>query len=307
MGFVANTIGDVIGDAAGAMTKTNQYNVQTPEITRQDFSGDINYQRQLQQASVEKQNQVYQQQQALAGALAQQAAGGGPNPAMAQYQQNVNNAGAQSAGLIASQKGISPALAARMAAQQQSGAMQGAAAQGAQLQAQQQLAAQQALQNQQLAMQQGSLGQGNQALTGQNIFQGAQANQNNAINTGSLGAQGLAAGITNQNTQAQNTAAQGIMQGISGGIAAAAGKPAAAYSGGEITSMGAALKAGGQVPGRAQVTGDSPQNDTVHALLSPGEIVIPRSLVDDPEKAKKFIQHIKGKKSYGDVLKARKK
>lgn len=35
---------------------------------------------------------------------------------------------------------------------------------------------------------------------------------------------------------------------------------------------------GGPVPGQAQVPGDSPENDTVKAHLSPGEIVVPRTL-----------------------------
>jgi uncharacterized spore protein YtfJ len=43
---------------------------------------------------------------------------------------------------------------------------------------------------------------------------------------------------------------------------------------------------GGRVPGRAGVFGDSLANDTVPALLSPGEAVIPRSLMSDPAVAK---------------------
>lgn len=39
-------------------------------------------------------------------------------------------------------------------------------------------------------------------------------------------------------------------------------------------------KNGGHVPGQANVPGDSPKNDTVKAMLSPGELVIPRSLAD---------------------------
>ncbi len=41
------------------------------------------------------------------------------------------------------------------------------------------------------------------------------------------------------------------------------------------------MKSGGHVPGQAQVPGDSPQNDTVHARLSPGEFVVPRSVVQN--------------------------
>jgi hypothetical protein len=53
-----------------------------------------------------------------------------------------------------------------------------------------------------------------------------------------------------------------------------------------------AMKNGGKVPGKAQVAGDSPQNDTVAAKLSPGEIVIPRSHAQDPEKAAAFARAV---------------
>lgn len=46
---------------------------------------------------------------------------------------------------------------------------------------------------------------------------------------------------------------------------------------------------GGQVPGRARVPGNSMQNDKVHALLSPGEVVVPRTMAQDPNRAKQFV------------------
>jgi hypothetical protein len=52
-------------------------------------------------------------------------------------------------------------------------------------------------------------------------------------------------------------------------------------------------KAGGPVDGKAKVKGDSPKNDTVKAMLSPGEIVLPRSVAQDPnapDKAREFVQ-----------------
>lgn len=403
MGFVIDNLkgsgetshpGEILNRYGDQFTAKNKYGASVPNIDYQNFENDIDYQRKLQEAAVAKQNEVYSQQQALAGMLSQQAAGSGPNPAMAQYQQNVNQAGAQAAGLISSQKGISPALAARMAAQQQSGAMQGAAASGAEMQAKQQLAAQQALMNQQASMQQGANAQGTQALSGQNVFQNAQAAQNTAVTGGSLGAQNINAGVAGQNAQNQNATNQGLMnaagsvasmfamsdkrvkkdvedfdsrsfleaikahkfkykdqarhgEGQQVGVMAQdvekeapqmvvdtpegkmldfnkSGGPILASladinerlekmesgknmaNGGKV-SLGSALKAGGKVPGKAKKSGDHPANDTVHAMLSPGEIVIPRSLVDDPERAKKFIEQIKGRKSYGDVLKAKKK
>lgn len=38
---------------------------------------------------------------------------------------------------------------------------------------------------------------------------------------------------------------------------------------------------GGQVPGQAQVPGDHPANDTVPTLLSPGEVVVPRTVAQN--------------------------
>lgn len=42
-------------------------------------------------------------------------------------------------------------------------------------------------------------------------------------------------------------------------------------------------ESGGEVPGEAEVSGDSPRNDKVPALLSPGEVVLPRSVARNPQ------------------------
>lgn len=73
-----------------------------------------------------------------------------------------------------------------------------------------------------------------------------------------------------------------------------------------------AAKSGGKVPGKANVSGDSKENDVVPTLLSPGEIVVPRSKAKDPEMAKEFIEALKKSKEkkegggagYSKVLKA---
>lgn len=49
---------------------------------------------------------------------------------------------------------------------------------------------------------------------------------------------------------------------------------------------------GAVVPGRAEVPGDSQKNDKVHAMLSPGEIVVPRTIAPHPEAVKRFVQHL---------------
>lgn len=63
--------------------------------------------------------------------------------------------------------------------------------------------------------------------------------------------------------------------------------------------VGSALKAGGHVPGKAGFAGDDQRNDTVHAMLSPGEVVIPRSVMnsnDPSEGAKRFVAALQAKK-----------
>jgi hypothetical protein len=56
--------------------------------------------------------------------------------------------------------------------------------------------------------------------------------------------------------------------------------------GGQVPDAGPAsvmsMRSGGMVPGRAPVTGDSPRNDIVPAALSPGEVVLPRTVAQHP-------------------------
>lgn len=72
------------------------------------------------------------------------------------------------------------------------------------------------------------------------------------------------------------------------------------------------MATGGPIPGQAEVRGDSEKNDVVPALLSPGEVVLPRSVTQSAnpaQKAAEFIAHLQKKtpvKSYGQVLEAKK-
>ena len=84
----------------------------------------------------------------------------------------------------------------------------------------------------------------------------------------------------------------GGLIGTGGEIAAAGMTPAAgAYEGGEIHDF---LK-GGSVPGRPHVDGNSPKNDTVPAMLSPGEIVLPRTIAKNPQpdRVMEFLNRIR--------------
>lgn len=154
-------------------------------------------------------NQAFGNESNLATALQGEMTGAGPNPAMLEAQQMNENAIKSNAGTVASMKGISPALAQRMAAQNAATMQQGAANQGAITQANQQLAVQNAL---------GNLygSQANQSMGQQSTLQNALAAYNNA----NVGMQSNL-NNTNQATSAQNAATNagligGAMQGVSG-------------------------------------------------------------------------------------------
>lgn len=205
---------------------------------------------------------VLARQQGLEDMLTGQANGTGPNPAQSQFQQNVNQNIAQEAGSIGSVKGLNPALAAKMAAENAGQQGQAAAGQAATLQAQQQIAAEQALGAQQAAEgqtigNQGSLygaagslygGAGQTAATGgalandmgtqgANIFStgaNAQGNQNNAVNTGSLGSQGLDAGVAAGNANRTAITQAGLLNGAGGAVG---GLLSSMAGGGEVSDQ----------------------------------------------------------------------
>lgn len=107
---------------------------------------------------------------------------------------------------------------------------------------------------------------------------------------------------------------QGLSKmGGSGGGAGGSSGDAPSGAGRQMPDMFAS--GGAQVPGKAKVKGNSPKNDVVPALLSPGEDVLPRSVTQGPnapEKAAEFVRHLqerdgkkKSKGGYGDVADAK--
>lgn len=61
---------------------------------------------------------------------------------------------------------------------------------------------------------------------------------------------------------------------------------------------GVMMKAGG-VPGQAEHAGDNYANDKVPAMLSPGEVVVPRSVIaDGPKAAAHFVEQASKDKNY---------
>lgn len=114
---------------------------------------------------------------------------------------------------------------------------------------------------------------------------------------------GLGAGDINQ-AGAAAAAAQGAREAkasqeataranniaLVGGIAQAV--PLVGQGIGSLFTSGPSYSDGGRVPGRPRTFGDNEKNDTVPAMLSPGEIVVPRSRASDPEAAAKFARMV---------------
>lgn len=309
----------------------NNFQAQAPNIAMQNQLPRIANNQAAQQAT-------YNNQYNLAQTLLGQSQGQGPNPAQAQLAQNTaNNVNTQGA-LMASQRGASanPALMARQAAMQGANIQQNSVGQAATLQAQQQLSAQQNLMQQQQNMQ-------NAALQSESIGQGAMAAQNTAVTAGQLGAQGLNQRTAAENAQGTRGLTNTILGGASSLLGLSSGGMVPNYDLGGIMhydappipgidnsasldsskdsfktgqgfgkGIGKFLNAskGGKIKGKAEVEGNSEENDKVPALVSPGEIVLPRSVTMAPDMEKKaieFLRHLKsGKKDYGSVMEARK-
>jgi len=276
--IAAPAIGGMLGQS-GAFGSRNTFNPASAPLNTQQFAGAI-------KSSQDVSNRNFQNEQALAEALQAQTRGQGPSLAQSQLQQATNRNIAQNAGLIASQKGINPALATRAIAQNAAMTGQEMAGQSGLLRSQEQLGAQQ-----QLGGVLGTLG--GQSLEQQQLFQSANAAQNQAL-----------LGQTNQQNQLNAARAQ---QGAEYGQKILGG---AISGGGAAAGKMFGLSDGGEVPGEAKFGGDDPKNDTVDAKLSPDEIVLPRTVTkskDAGDKAKEFVEHIKGQASkkelsYGDVL-----
>jgi hypothetical protein len=423
--FITNPISSVVGGIEDVFGARNKFNATAPANTFQATEAPIDrtsYSQAIQDylAAAGPNGANAAGQNALIGQLQTAANGGGPNPALEQLRETTNANAARTAGAIASQRGINPALAARMAMDAGANANQTAAGQAATLAAQQQIAARsqlaQALQAQAGLNLSGLTGTGN-LQNGQNtgIIQnslGTQGlNQATAAQNANLklGAQQINAGVAAQNANTGAGLLGGIMQGLGAAVAPKAahggeitledaltkkyaaggdisipyvaipdysgpqysrgeaallaggsavgrwvgrpvpdsseafafspdvtaqpigsptvapwegarpllttGVPFAAH-GGEFARAVAArglhdFRVGGPVPGRPMVDSDSERNDVVPAMVSPGEVVLPRSVAQAPDAAQRaaeFVAAIKARREpegYGRVLAGR--
>lgn len=102
------------------------------------------------------------------------------------------------------------------------------------------------------------------------------------------------AGVSEQQAN-QATAAGQQQAGLIGGLIGGASQVGAAAATPTQSAPAAAYMVaseGGNVPGEAEVPGDSLKNDRVKAMLSPGEVVVPRSIAHDPDRVKQFVSHL---------------
>jgi hypothetical protein len=229
-----------------------------------------------------------EEQRRLAEALRAQAEGRAPSLAAMQYARALEASQAAAASQLASARGMSPAAAQRLLLTQQAAARTAAAGQSAQLRLQEQQMAQAGLANVLTQRRQqsllggqvaGSLGQ----QAGQLGYQQQQMEQQRLTGEAEL---------KRQEEAAAEGAITGLVGSLSGGLIKGASKPGGGFT----------FAKGGEIKGRSRFNGDTRSNDTVPALLSPGEIVLPRSVAqsdDAPEKSKKFVEAIKSRKKTG--------
>ena len=95
----------------------------------------------------------------------------------------------------------------------------------------------------------------------------------------------------------------GLMDKIKGAFGSSSSSAGASQMGGTgYQSVAGVFDAGGPVPGKAKVKGNSLKNDTVPILASAGEIVLPRSvtMAENPgDAAKQFVMNLHSKNKAG--------
>lgn len=268
----------------------------------------------------------------LAAMLKQQAQGGGPNLANQQLARaTAQNVGSQAA-LMAGQRGASanPALIARQAAMQGANIQQQAAGQSAENVLAQQLAAQSQLGG--VLGTQGSLANQNYgitqgAITGNNQIGANIAGQNAQMNQGLIGGiagagsklLGLADGgeiqpqqpmqsnwansfVSMMKPQQQNIPIQNVVPNPGMEQAQQSMRKAFHFAQGgmALPFMPMDLKQGGEVKARAPEEkaikpGNNYANDKIPAMVSEGEVVLPREIAmspDAPAKAAQFMSQV---------------
>jgi murein DD-endopeptidase MepM/ murein hydrolase activator NlpD len=265
----------------------------------------------------ERGTDIYGQQQSLADILRDRAAGvGGPSLAQMQLAQTTAQQQRDLAGnLSAMGRSVNPAVALEALLQRNAQARQMSAGEGAMLRAKEQMEAQKAYADQLASM------RGSETTGYQNIgsLQGAQdaraieiqeAQKARDLKVAEANAKAVATaqGIALDREKSQNELAGSGLKAATAGLTAAQGGmirrryadggEVCAADGGKISGAKKKMYADGGTVKAAMghlAKMDSEKNDTVPAMLSPGEIVIPRSVVNSPDPVKasgKFVEAI---------------
>ncbi len=249
---------------------------------------------------------------------------GGPSPAQLQMQQGLGVANQNANAQAAAARGVSPALAAKMASDQQAGNQRSV------------------LQNSGILGAQESLASGNTlaGLYGSQRQSAGAADQLGASVQQAQGdrlIKGVGMGLQGAGMMAHGGEVSGelIKFGDGGGDSGSpimamlksksAGAPAMARGGKVpiVVSPGEKILSPAEssrvaqgdkgplskkdIPGKAKVDGDSLENDNVPVKAEAGSTVIPRTANEDKDKAQEFVAKLKGKdsarpKSYGEML-----
>lgn len=253
------------------------------------------------------------QQRALAAQLQAASQGQGPNPAQNMLNQATGQNVANQAALMAGQRGANanPGLIARQAGMQGANIQQQAIGQGATMGAQQQLAARQQL----AGVNQSTLGaiQGQQGLSANILNEAAKRNSEQNIADSAaqaqmygniVGAMGKAAmlsaggSVEQPNLEGpQSLIGQQLIGMHKGGKVPVMLSPGEQYLSPSKARGVAKGKehplSGRMIKGKAQVKGDSLKNDTVPDTLEEGGVVIPRSVMQSSDPAKKAAAFVK--------------
>ena len=234
------------------------------------------------------------QQMALMAQLQAQAAGQGPSLAQNQLQRatDQNMQQAMSMGLSSQAQGMNPGSALRAASRARASIQGQSAMDSADLRAKEQFAAQSQLGALLGGMRGQDLGQAG-GVAGAGLDQQAQAEAIHRRNNPGLAPliSGVAQGV--QSFAGMGSKPQGLTQQPQGSTGLMPQTQNPQYGNQTVNSTYGTrgYSAGGPV--------DSPRNDTVPALLSPGEIVLPRSVAmaeDSPEKAAQFVAAIRARR-----------
>lgn len=258
-----------------------------------------------------------------------QAQGGGVNPAQLEFQKNLDSTNAQQIGAINSVRGISPALQAEMIARGATGLrMQGA--RDAAIMRANQILASQGLASQALsATRSGDISQQGADTSTLNTVGGLKYGQDSLSMQDQWNRMNAAQRANEFNATQQQQANASRMQftsSVIGALAGTGGYMAMGGGGGNMPrddwapmqlpapgqnrassalgfpgdpppymadgGMVPNYTEGGKIPGRAKIPGDSLQNDTIDIKASPGEFMLPRSVMeseDAPEAAARFV------------------